>query len=421
METFIIIGAIIFSAFFSGMEIAFVSANRLQIEIELSKGKFPAGLIRIFARDPGKYIATMLVGNNIALVIYGLAMARVLEPWVASYISSEFWILITQTIISTLIILLFAEFIPKSLFRANPNITLNLFSPLVFVFYVIFYPITILTIAISNFFMKHVLHHDVSEQNAKQIFGRADLDHFITQLQQFEDQTEFEQEIKYIKNTLDFNAVKVRECIVPRNELVAMPIESTLEEIRAKMAETGHSKVLIYKDNIDNIIGYVHSLSLFHNPKSLDEILVKIPIVPETMSAKKLLDLLMKENKSIALVVDEYGGTSGIVTIEDILEEIFGEIRDEHDLDEQMLEQKISDNEFVFSARLEIDYINDKYNIDLPVSEDYETLAGLAYSFLETIPRQGDSFTIDDKYQIIIEQVNAPRIEKIRLKILDRD
>ncbi len=418
-STLIILLALVFSAFFSGMEIAYISHNRLRLEIDLSKGKLAARIIKFLSRDPNKYIATMLVGNNIALVIYGLAFAKLLGPWVGKYVHSEFWTLIVQTLISTLIILFFAEFIPKSLFRANPNLTLNLFSPFVLFFYLLFYPITILTIGITNFFIKVILRRPVDKQETKHILGRADLDHFIEQIDEYQKDVEFEQEIKIIKNTLDFKNVKVRECIVPRNELVAVPIDATIEEVREKMAESGLSKILVYENTIDNIVGYIHALSLFKNPKSIKEILVDIPIVPETMNAKKLFDLLLKQNKSIALVVDEYGGTSGIVTIEDILEEIFGEIEDEFDTGD-LVEEQISDDEFVFSGRLEIDYINEKYGLNLPTSDEYETIAGLVFDKLERIPEPGDKIKINN-IEIEVLEVEPPRIEKVKLRLLDEE
>ncbi len=416
--TWIILLSIIFSAFFSGMEIAYITHNRLKVEIDRAKGKVAPRIIKFFASDPNKYIATMLVGNNIALVIYGIAFAKLLSPWLEQYVHGEFWILLLQTLISTLVILFFAEFIPKNIFRAIPNFVLNLFSPIVLFFYIVFYPITIFTIGITNFFIKVILRRPINKQNTKQILGRADLDNFIEQIAEYQKSEEFKNEIKIIKNTLEFRDIKVRECMVPRNELVAVPIDATIEEVREKMAETGLSKILVYKDNIDNIIGYVHALSLFSNPESIREILVDIPIVPETMSAKKLFDLLLKQNRSIALVVDEYGGTSGIVTIEDILEEIFGEIEDEFD-NEDLIEEQLEDGSFIFSGRVEIDYINDKYGLELPVSDEYETLAGLVLSKLERLPEPGEKIQVNN-YLIEILEVKPPRIEKLKITPLEK-
>ncbi len=416
--TWIILLSIIFSAFFSGMEIAYITHNRLKLEIDRAKGKVAPRIIKFFASDPNKYIATMLVGNNIALVIYGIAFAKLLGPWLENYIHGEFWILLVQTLISTIVILFFAEFIPKNIFRAIPNFVLNLFSPIVLFFYIVFYPITIFTIGITNFFIKVILRRPITRQNTKQILGRADLDNFIEQIAEYHKSEEFKNEIKIIKNTLEFKDIKVRECMVPRNELVAVPIDASIEEVREKMAQTGLSKILVYKDTIDNIIGYVHALSLFSNPKSIQEILVDIPIVPETMSAKKLFDLLLKQNRSIALVVDEYGGTSGIVTIEDILEEIFGEIEDEFD-NEDLIEEQLDDGSFIFSGRIEIDYINDKYGLELPTSEEYETLAGLVLDKMERLPEPGDKITVNN-YLIEVLDVKPPRIEKLKVTPLEK-
>ncbi len=415
--TALILLSLLFSAFFSGMEIAYITHNRLKLEIDWTKGKLTAKIIKFFSEDPNKYIATMLVGNNIALVIYGIAFSKLLGPWLSNYIDSEFWTLIVQTLISTLIILFFAEFIPKSIFRAIPNFALDKFSPFVLIFYIIFYPVTVFTIAITNFFIRIVLHRKVEKNETKQILGRTDLDNFIEQLNSYEKNQDFKQEIKIIKNTLDFRDIKVRECMVPRNEIVALPIDSSIDDLRKKMEETGLSKILIYKGNIDNIIGYVHALSLFKNPKSIQEILVDIPIVPETMNAKKLFDLLLRKNKSIALVVDEYGGTSGIVTVEDILEEIFGEIEDEFDK-EDLEEKQLDDKTFEFSGRLEIDYLNEKYGFNLPISEEYETIAGLVFQKLERIPEKGEKIRVEN-IEIEVVDVVPPRIEKVKLKILD--
>ncbi len=418
LMTAAIILTLILSAFFSGMEIAYIAHNRLQLELDLSRGKVSVPFIRFIFKDPAKYIATMLVGNNVALVIYGLATAKLLEPWLGRFIDSEFGILLTQTIISTIIILFFAEFIPKSIFRAYPNLTLNLFSPFVAIFYILFYPVTLLTIGITNFFLKYIVHQDTNPENSRNILGRADLDNFIDQIKQkFKYDQDLDEKLKYIEKTLDFENIKIRQCMVPRNEIEAIPAEATIEEIREKFSESHHSKLIVYQGNIDNVIGYVHVRSLFNNPRSLKEILIKIPVVPETMSAKKLLDLLIKEKKSIALVVDEYGGTSGIVTIEDVLEEIVGEIEDEYDT-EDFIEEKVNDNEYIFSARLEIDYINEKYNLNLPESEDYNTLAGLVLDKLESIPEEGEKINIDN-FLIEVLDTDGPKLNKVKITILD--
>lgn len=416
LMTLTIILTLILSAFFSGMEIAYIAHNRLQLELDLSRGKISMPFIRFVFRDPNKYIATMLIGNNVALVIYGLAAAKLLEPWVGHYISSELGILLTQTIISTIFILFFAEFIPKSIFRAYPNFSLNFFAPLVAIFYILFYPITILTIGLTNFFIKYIIRHDLEEENKQQILGRADLDNFIDQIKQkFTYDQDLDEKLRYIEKTLDFENIKVRQCMVPRNEIEAVSANTSIDEIRKVFSNSHHSKLIVYKENIDNIIGYIHVRSLFNNPLSLKEILIKIPVVPETISAKKLLDLLLKEKKSMALVVDEYGGTSGIVTIEDVLEEIVGEIEDEYDT-EEFIEEQIADNQWIFSARLEIDYINEKYNMNLPVSEEYNTLAGLVFEKLESIPKEGEKIHVG-QYLIEVLETDGPKVNKIKITI----
>jgi len=396
------------------MEIAFVSSNKLRIELDKKQGRFSSKIISIFTKNQGQYIATMLVGNNIALVVYGLVMAIVLEPYIANYITGDFWILLFQTILSTLIILLTAEFLPKTVFRINPNSALNLFALPVFIIYVIFYPISKFSILISNFLIKKVLRVKIDKNQHNYVFGKIDLDNLITESQKDnQEKNEIEKEIKIFQNALDFSNIKLRECIIPRNEIVAIDINSTIEELKDKFAETGFSKIMVYNDSIDNIIGYVHSIELFKAPQTIENILTNLLIVPETMSANKLLDMLITKRKSIALVVDEFGGTAGIATIEDIMEEIFGEIEDEHD-SKDFEDIQISDNEFLFSGRVEIDYINEKYDLGIPVSDDYETVAGYILFNHETIPDEKDEIDIDI-YRFIIEKVDKPRIEKIRL------
>ena len=419
VEIMIVVISIILSAFFSGMEIAYVAHNRLQLEIDFSRGRISLPFIRFIFKNPSKYIATMLVGNNAALVIYGLAIAKILEPIFEHYISSEFSILLIQTIISTIIILFFAEFIPKSIFRAYPNISLNIFSPFVAFFYIIFYPITILTIGITNFVIKYVIRQDIVDDSKQRILGRADLDNFIDQIRiKFNYDQELDDKLRYIEKTLDFENIKVRQCMVPRNEIEAVPVNTTIEQIQKIFSQSQHSKLIVYEDNIDNVIGYIHVRSLFSDPSNIKDILIKIPIVPETMSAKKLLDLLIKEKKSVALVVDEYGGTSGIITMEDVLEEIVGEIQDEYD-EEEFIEEKLNDKEFIFSARLEIHYLNEKYGFNLPISKDYNTLAGLILNKLEAIPQTGEKIQISD-YIFEVLQRDGPKLKKVKM-ILDKD
>ena len=331
----IVVISLFLSAFFSGMEIAFISADKLRIEIERKKETIQSKIINIFINKPNKFIATMLLGNNVALVVYGLMMAKILEPLIALIIDSEFWILITQTLAATILILFAGEFIPKTVFRINPNKALTFFSIPVFLIYLAFYPLTMFTIFLSNFFLKYLLKANVVNSRLKTVFGKIDLTNFLDKSDVEND--EIDDEVKIIQNTLDFAKIKLRECIVPRNEIVALEQNATITELKTVISETGYSKIPIYVSSIDNIIGYVHTHGLFNDPKLLKEIIVDIPIVPETMTAQKLFNILLRKKRSIALVVDEYGGTSGIVTIEDILEEIFGEIEDEHDVSDLSL------------------------------------------------------------------------------------
>ena len=408
--------AIGFSAFFSGMEIAFVSANKLRIELDRKQGGFASRIVRIFTNNRSQYISTMLVGNNIALVVYGMLMAGVLDPLIKTYTQSEMVVLLAQTIISTLIILITAEFLPKTLFRINPNEILNLFSVPVLLIYYLLYPISVFTIWISSFFLKLVFGVNIKDEGEKTVFGKLDLDHIIDASQpDIETKEDIEHDIKLFQNALDFSKIKLRECVVPRTELIALELNSTIDKLKQKFIETGLSKILIYKETIDNIIGYVQSPDLFHNPKDINSMIKSLIIVPETMPANKLLNTFMKKQKSIALIVDEFGGTAGIVTIEDIMEEIFGEIEDEHDSVE-LQETKINDKEFVFSGRLEIDYLNEKYNLEIPESDEYETIAGFILFHHERIPNEHDKITIKP-FRFEVLKVDNPRIELIKVFI----
>ncbi len=413
----IVLSSLLFSAFFSGMEIAFISADQLMIAVDKKQGKFSSKIISKFTKNPGRYIATMLVGNNIALVVYGLVMALILDPYISILtLNSDLWTLIIQTIISTLLILFAAEFIPKTLFKLNPNSSLNFFSIPVYTFFVFFYPITIITILVTDFFLKYFIRADMSNTKQQKVFGKVDLTNFLKQIHKnSESNEEIGEELKIIQNVLDFNKVKLRDCIVPRNEIEAVPIDADVETLKKKILETGFSKILIYKNSIDNIVGYVHSLELFKSPKTIESVIVNIPIVPETMSAKKLFDLLNMQNKSVALIVNEYGGTAGIVTVEDILEEIFGEIEDEHDSN-YLEDKQISEKKFIFSGRLEINYLNEKYDLKLPESEEFTTIAGFILNNYETIPRQNEEILINN-FLIKIIEVNEPRIDLISLEL----
>ncbi|PCJ82993.1 MAG: hemolysin [Flavobacteriales bacterium] len=413
-DLILIILTLVFSAFFSGMEIAFVSANKLKIELDKKQGAVSAKIISRFLQRPTRFIGAMLVGNNIALVIYGIVMAKILEPPIERYISiNEIVVLSIQTIISTLVILVTAEFLPKAVFRGIPNRMLNAFSvPLFLIYYILWLPMLFIT-SLSEWLLKTFMKVDLSEN--KMTFGRVDLDHYVSEMSsQAGQKGEVENEIQILQNALEFSNVKARECMVPRTEIVALSIESPVEELREKFIETGLSKILIYRDSVDNIIGYTHSFELFKKPKKIKNILLPVSIVPETIAASEILETFIQKQKSIAVVVDEFGGTSGMLTIEDVVEEIFGEIEDEHDVD-KAIERKINETEYEFSARLEIDYLNEKYQLNLPESDQYETLAGLILQVCEDIPEEGENIKFES-WVFEIKSVAENRIEFVKVK-----
>jgi len=414
----IILSTLVFSAFFSGMEIAFVSANKLKIELDGKQGDFFAKIISNFLKRPSRFIGAMLVGNNIALVVYGIFMAKILEPKIASFTQSELVILLTQTIISTLIILVTAEFLPKTLFRINPNSMLRFFAlPLFIIYWIMFLPM-LLVIGISELLIKIFSPQLSSAEDLN--FGRIDLEHYLKEgAGHTLSQEEVDHEIQIFQNALDFSKVKARECMIPRTEIVALEMEENLEKLKDKFIETGLSKILIYRDNIDNIIGYTHSFELFKKPESIKSILLPLPIIPMSMQANEILEIFIQQKRSIAVVVDEFGGTAGIVTIEDIIEEIFGEIEDEHDK-EVLLETKINDSEFLFAARLEVDYLNYEYNLGLPESDNYETIAGLIIDTFESIPTMNEQIQ-KDQFVFTVKKVFQNKIDLVHLKVLKQD
>ena len=404
----IILIFLLLSAFFSGMEIAFVSANKLKVELDKQSGMAYSRLLEGVLQSPAKFIATMLVGNNIALVVYGVMMAKLLEPTIEHYTQSSFLVLLIQTIISTLIILVTAEFLPKAFFRINPNQFLKVFAIPLFFFYYLLWPIVRITIFMSKIGLR-LIGAPLEEEDA--VFRKVDLEEYLKSSSKDEQD---DVEVQMLQNALDFSSVKVRECMVPRTEIVAVALSQSIDDLAMIFVKTKLSKVLVYEENIDHIIGYAHSIEMFKNPSSIRSILLPIPIVPETMLANELMETFTKERKAVAVVVDEFGGTSGMVTIEDVMEEIFGEIEDEHD-EEQLTEEVLSDGELRLSARLEVDYLNEKYNLDLPESEAYETLGGLLVENFESIPNEGAEITIGN-YTFTAEQVSETRIETVLLK-----
>jgi len=414
---FVIMIAIIFSAFFSGMEIAFITANKLRIELDRKQGVFGSGFIKMFSENPGQYIATMLIGNNIALVVYGLFFSRLLTPVLTPLFGSDALVLLVNTIISTGVILLVAEFLPKTIFKISPNFFLKLLSLPAMMFYYLFYPISKITLAASNGVISLMFGKSKRKKDQENlVFSRIDLDHFMNLSQPETQETEpLRDNIRIFRNALDFSSVKLRECMVPRTEIDAIESRSSLEELKARFIETGHSRILVYHSTIDNIIGYFELKDIFKDPPDILSALRKLAIVPETMAANRLLKKFFDEKVNVALVVDEFGGTSGMVTIEDVLEEIVGDIEDEHDYYE-LTEKRISGSEFVFSGRLEIDYLNETYNIGLPEEDEYETLAGMILYYHGSIPGINEIIRINS-FLIRILKVTTTRIELVNIKI----
>ncbi len=414
----VIIVCLLFSALFSGMEIAFISSNRLHIELQGKYGTISGRIISRFANNPSRFISTILVGNNLALVLYGIYMAYVLEPWILSFLppslAGDITVLLIQTVISTLIVLITAEFLPKSIFMINSYFLLSVFSVPFLAIYYLLYPAVYFITIISKFFITKILRLEYSE--VKPIFSLTDLNQYVKNIINTNTESSQEEEIntKIFNNALEFKTVKVRECMIPRTEIVAVDVQQSIEELKTVLIESGHSKIVVYDESIDNVIGYCHTFELFNQPTRIKEILTVIPIVPETMAANELLIQLISEHKSMALVVDEYGGTSGIITIEDIIEEIFGEIRDEHD-DEELTEIALDESSFILSARLEVDYLNEKYEWSLPEGE-YDTLGGLVLSVNENLPELNQIIEIPP-YSMEILSMEDTRIEKIKLQI----
>jgi CBS domain containing-hemolysin-like protein len=401
------------------MEIAFITSNKLRIEIDRKQEKFFSGIVSYFTKNPARFIATMLVGNNIALVTYGISFAALLEEPIRKITGSESvaTILLIQTLVSTLIILLTAEFLPKTLFRLNPNNLLRLLSVPTLIFYAILYPVTILTIGISNFTMKYLLRVRPNPESREPVFSKVDLDHFVTTVQpELDTGLEKIEDLKIFKNALEFSGLKVRDCMIPRTDVIAVEEDAAVQELAQRFVETGLSRILVYRETIDNVIGYVNSKDLYHKPARIKTHLKPIQIVPETLPVNKLLTGFIKERKNIALVVDEFGGTSGVITTEDIIEEIFGEIEDEHDTSD-LVDKQLDTNRFLLSGRHEIDYLNEKYQLSIPESEEYDTLAGYIIFHYESIPEKNTTVSLDN-FLITITDVSSNRIEEVELTVV---
>ena len=412
----IAISTLLFSAFFSGVEIAFISANKLKLELDKNTGKFPANIITYFSKNESDFITTMLVGNNIALVVYGIVMTQILTPQITDYFNSDFALLLVQTIITTLIVLVTAEFLPKAIFRIYPNQILRIFSIPIWLFFVFFRPVAVLMLFLSKLALKYLLGQKM--EDGKQVFGKTDLDEYLSNVKSAEGVEDSRVEVEMLQNVLDLTDKKLRECMIPRTKLVAMDISSPINEIKNRFITTKLSKILIFKDNIDKVIGYIHSSDLFRNPQNIRSILLTIPFVPESMSVMQLLNQFIESNKGVALVVDEFGGTSGMLTIEDVTEEIVGEIVDEHDV-EEITDKKLAKNKYQLFAGLDIELINKKYNLTLPESDEYETIAGLILHHLEEIPQKNDLIKLEE-FEFTIIKVNETSIQEVQLNVSTR-
>lgn len=423
----VIVITLILSAFFSGMEIAYISSNKIHIEIEKKQNDFIAKILTKLTAKPSKFIATMLIGNNIALVVYGFLMGDLLVSWFQSLMPTQLGFLnyllsdlslLTQTIISTLIILITAEFLPKVFFQIYANSFLKIFALPAYISYQLFYYLTDFVIWISDNILKRFFKTE--GDNVQLVLTKVELGNYISeQMESVEAHDEVDSEIQIFQNALEFSEVKAREVMVPRTEIIAVEVNESIKNINTIFTDSGLSKILVYDESIDDILGYIHSFELFKKPKTIKSITLPVEFVPETMLVKDVLNVLTKKRKSMAVVIDEYGGTSGIMTIEDIVEELFGEIEDEHDTI-ALIEEKIDENNYKFSARLEVDYINETFKLDLPEGENYETIGGLIVDETEEIPKVNDKIIIEN-FMFTILEVSSTKIDVVALKILNED
>ncbi len=408
----IILISLAFSAFFSGMEIAYLSSNRLKVELDRNKRTLQGRMLNLFYKQESFFIALLLLGNNVALVLFGIQAADLLSPIIMNWgISDEVLVLLIQTSISSVLVLIVAEFLPKALVQLNPNGFLTLAGfPMTLIYTCLFIP-THVIMFVSSFILR-LFKTDQSQ--SQKVFSKIDLEHYVQDISaRIKDEQDFGNEMLILQNALDFSNIKTRDCMIPRTEIIAVEVEEDIETLINLFVKHGLSKIIVYRGSIDNIIGYVHSFEIFKKPTSIKQILLPISFVPSSMPGKELLEMFTKQSGNISIVVDEYGGTAGLVTIEDVIEEIFGEIEDEHDK-EDWVEERISDKEFRFSGRADIDYLNEEFNLKLPESESYETLGGLIINELESIPEAGTKVELDHQ-TLIIEEVSDRRIEIVRI------
>lgn len=401
------------------MEIAYISSNKIYLEIEKKQDTFLSKILTKITEKPSKFIATMLVGNNIAIVVYGFFMGELLMNWINSFgfQLSEFSNLLLQTVISTLIILITSEFLPKVFFQIYSNSLMKFFAIPSYVFYLIFNYISTFIIWISDFILKKFFNTE--GDYVPSFFSKVELGNYINeQMSSVEDHEDVDSEIQIFQNALEFSGVKARDIMTPRTELVAVDIYDTVTELRELFISTGYSKILVYQNSIDDIIGYVHSFELFKKPRSIKSVMIPVEYVPETIFIKDGLNLLTKKRKSVAVILDEYGGTAGIMTVEDIIEELFGEIEDEHDSDEELVEQQLDETTYLFSARLDVEYLNQEYKLNIPENDSYGTLGGFIVNTSKEIPQKGNQITIDN-FHFVIEEATNTKIEVVKMTISD--
>jgi putative hemolysin len=404
---------ILLMGFFAGIEMAFYSANRMSIELKKKQGRASGQILDQFIDHPVYFLGTTLIGFNVFLVFFGLQISKVMEPlWIRLDVGSDSVRIIIEILLSTFLVLLFAEFLPRAIFRARANVLLSRMAQLIDIFYQMFYPIAAACIALANWLLKYVFNVKVDKK--KEVFGKTDLEHLFRQAKEAEDEKQ-PLNTEFFENALELPKIRIRQSLVPRKEIVGIDIKESIDALRRLLIETKLSRIVVFEGNIDHIIGYVHQLDMFKRPATIQSVLLPIPAVPESMSATDLINKFTRERKSIAWVVDEFGGTAGIITMEDVLEEIFGEIQDEYDV-EEFVEKQIAEHEYIFSGRLELDYINEKYGFDFPVDET-ETLSGFIINYHETIPKQKERIIIAD-YEFDIMNVSDTRIEMVKVKKL---
>ena len=419
MEIGVIVLCLLLCAFFSGMEIAFISSNKIYLEIEKKQDTVLSKILTKLTEKPSKFIATMLVGNNVSMVVYGFFMGDLVMNWIKSlqYNFSDFTNLLIQTLISTVLVLITAEFLPKVFFQIYANSILKFLVIPAYIFYKILYLFSSFIIWISDIILKKFFN--TQGDYVPSFFSKSELGNYINeQMSSVEDYENVDSEIQIFQNALEFSGVKARDIMTPRTELVAVEIYDSVTQLRELFIKTGYSKILIYQNSLDDIIGYVHSFELFKKPKTIKSIMIGVEFIPETLFIKDALNSLTKKRKSIAVVLDEYGGTSGIVTVEDIIEELFGEIEDEHDEDEKLIEKQLDDKNFIFSARLDVEYLNENYKLAIPETDSYGTLGGFIVDFTKEIPLKGDEITIEN-YHFIIEEATNTKIDVVKLTILE--